>query len=256
MTIITLPAIQVKKLTKNATTTAVIKAGLLIHIDGDADVVSPTGINDAAIHGAANTLQTMETGSKQSPPTYTTGQVKGQKHIVITMYNKIVANVQTGAIDVAIAHGDNSFGNTVVTRCGCKLSKAKGGGKHPDFGVVATGLGWMQVHFTRVKKRGIEGHLWRVAYVSGDGVIPAKDTIIYFSTLESDIIIKDVIKGRMVAIDHASALTGGHSKKPTGNMPNTQRKAAILAVSKGNHPTMSILADPHTWKGWIFEAGK
>src|ERR1035437_9619408 len=252
MTITTLSAIQVKKLAVSTSATAVIKAALLVKTAGDPDVTAPP-VSDVTIHASANLLQNMETGSKASPPTYTTGQVSGQKHIVITQYNEIVGNVQTVAIRVANAHSDASFGNTVATRCGFKLSKAKTPGKQPDFGFTASGPGWKQVHAKKAKK-GNEGHVFRAALTSADGTSPNKADIIYFFTLECDIIIKDIPKGKILAVDHASVLPGSHSKTTGTTGMATGKAASTISVSKGNHPTFSLLtADPYTWKGWIYE---
>lgn len=253
MTITSLPAIQVKKLALSASPANVIATALQVKTAGDADVTTPPVV-DANLTSATNLLQTYLTASKASPPTKTSSQVLGQKNIVITMYNKNVAYVQSVAIDVATAHGDSSFGNNVVTRCGFKLKKATGGGKKPDFGITDSGAGWVQVHAKKAKK-GAEGHIWRVALTSAIGTPPAKADIIYFFSLECDIVIQNIPSGKIIAIDHASVITVAHGKKATGiNIPLTGKKAAAIGASKANHPVFSfITGDPYTWKGWIYE---
>ena len=252
MTVTSLPAIQVKKLAQSASTPSVIAAALQVKTTGDADVTAAP-VSDATLTASANLLQTYLTASKASPPTKTSAQVNGQKAIVITQYNKNVAYVQSVAIDVATAHGDASFGNSVVTRCGFKLKKAPGGGKKPDFGITASGSGWVQVH-TKKDKKGAEGHIWRVALTTAIGTPPAKADIIYFFSLECDILIQNIPSGKIIAIDHASIISVAHTKKTLGNIPLTGKKAATIAASKANHPAFSFATpDPYAWKGWIYE---
>ena len=252
MTITSLPAIQVKKLAKSASAPSVIAAAIQVKTTGDADVIAAPE-TDAVLQASANLLQIYLTASKASPPTKTSTQVNGQKAIVITKYNKNVSYVQGVAIDVATAHGDASFGNTVVTRCGFKLNKAKGGGKKPDFGITDSGTNWVQVHAKKAKK-GTEGHIWRVALTTAIGTSPAKADIIYFFSLECDILIQNIPSGKIIAIDHASIISVAHTKKTLGNIPLTGKKAATIAASKANHPVFSFTTpDPFVWKGWIYE---
>lgn len=255
MTITSLPAIQVKKLAQSASPSVVIATALQVKTAGDADVTTPPVI-DTTLQTATNLLQNYLTASKASPPTKTSAQVSGQKNIVTTMYNKNVAYVQSVAIDVANTHGDSSFGNSVVTRCGFKLSKAKGSGKKPDFGVTDSGPGWMQIHAAKSKK-GTEGHIFRAALTTADGTPPAKADIIYFFSLECDILIQNLPKGKILAIDHASVVPMGHKNKTTGTILPSTKKAATIAKGKGNHPVFSYTTpDPYNWKGWIYEGTK
>ncbi len=94
-----LSKIQVVELHTNESVETVIQDSLLIKTTGDPDA-GGAPVTDLVLHGAANTLQSMYTGSKASPPTYTSGQVTTQKNKVITLYNKNALYVQSVAIDV------------------------------------------------------------------------------------------------------------------------------------------------------------
>jgi len=250
MTIKNLGKIHVMRVSMRTPTQTLINNGLTVKTAGDPDVTAPP-VTDAVFQLQVTKLQTMLTGSKLSPPTYTTGQVKTQKSIVVTSYNKIAANVEGVAEDVAITAGDINAGITVVTRVGFKTGK-KGTGKRPDFGVTATGPGFVQVH---VKKdvKGNEGHLFRVAIVAAKGTLPAKATLITYYTLACDIIIQDLPTAAILAIQHANVVPATHGKKASITPPLTGKKAAPVTVSKAHHPVFSYAnPDPYTWSDFIY----
>jgi hypothetical protein len=245
-----LPKIQALELTESTPTTQVINDALQIKTTGDHDCTAPP-VTDALLHGAANQLQTVYTGSKASPPLYTSGNVITQKNIVITMYNKVINYIKGVANDVAIAAGDVTAGNSVVTRCGGKLKKKSVPFK-PDFGVTKSGTAWVQIHAKKAKK-GNEGHIFKCGITTTKGTPPAKTAIFEFFSLECDIIINDLTSGTILAIDHASIVPVSHAKKISVLVPATAKKATPTPMSKAKHPVFSITSpDSYTWNGWIY----
>ena len=250
MTITNLGKIHVMRVSTRTPTQTLINDGIGVNTAGDPDVTNPP-VTDAVFQPQVTKLQTILTGSKKSPPTYTTTQVKTQRGIVITSYNKIAANVEGVAEDVAIAAGDINAGITVVTRVGCKIGK-KGSNKRTDFGITATGPGFVQVHVKKQKK-GSEGHLFRVAIVTARGVLPAKATLLTFYSLACDIIIQDLPTAAIVAIQHANVVPVSHGKKTSVTPPLTGKKASPVPASKANHPVFSYAnPDPYTWSDFIY----
>lgn len=245
-----LSKIQVVELHTNESVEKVIQDSLQIKTTGDPDA-GAASVTDLVLHGAANTLQSMYTGSKLSPPTYTAGQVTTQKNKVITLYNKNALYVKSVAIDVANTAADVNAGITVVTRTGFNVAK-KTGGKRPDFGVTASGPNWVQIHVKKSKK-GAEGHKWRFALVTEKGTPPAKTTLIDESSMECDIVIQDLPTGSILAIQHAPIIPVAKKRKTRLSLPLTGKKAKPTAGSKANHPVISFTSpDAYAWSDFIY----
>jgi len=252
MTISNLGKIHVMRMKTTTPTTTVIKNGLLIKTAGDSVVVLPP-VTDAIFQPQVARLQTMYTGFKQVPPTYTSSQVNIQKGIVVVSYNKNMAYIESVSQDEAISAGDINAGIAVVLRVGAKLGK-KGSNKKTDFGVTDIGVNFIQVHAKKDVK-GNQSHKWRIAIVPALGTAPIKGAWVEFTSTECDIIIEGVPAGSFVAINHTDILPVAHAKTGTAttSVPLTGKKAKVIPASKGNHPVFNWLnPDPYTWKGWIY----
>ncbi|MHB8261939.1 MAG: hypothetical protein ACYDCN_15835 [Bacteroidia bacterium] len=245
-----LPAIQVKKLPKNAGVTTVLKAIAVVHTAGDPDVTNPI-ITDAALQGAGALLQTMETGFKSSPPTYTSKQVGTQKHIVIVMYNKIGGAVQPVAIDVANTAGDVLAGETVVTRCGFKFGKTRGPKKSKEFSADSTIEGQIDV----TTKSGGAGttYIRQCIKTIKKGINPTDEVADAEPPLVSDIIgisFLGLTSQDSYAVREAKLLKMKKKLTPT-NLPNTQRSAKTTAGKK-NNKTVFVKGTPYyNYGNWI-----
>ena len=251
MTIKNLPKIGIHELKVSDPTSVVISVSLILKTTGVAAMATCT-TTDTMVHNAANLLQTMYTGSKLVPPTYSNSQVSTQKNIVVNLYNKVVSFMKGAANDLAIQAGDVTAGNTMVTACGAKLSK-KITGKQPDFGVTGAGPGWVQVHSKKILK-GTEGHIFRCGLANAKGTPPAKTACIDFVSLEGTIIIDDLTSNTILAINHSGIAPVGHAKTPVVITPIKAKKVTKTAVSSKKHPTFSFTSpDPYTWDGWIYE---
>ncbi len=253
MTISNLGKIHVMRVSVKTPTKTLINDGLLIKTAGDPNVTAPP-VTDAVFQPQVARLQLMLTGSKLSPPTYTTTQLNVQKGIVVTSYNKIAANVEGVAQDVANTAGDINAGITVVTRVGCKLGK-KGSSKRTDFGVVGSSPNFIQVHVKKSVK-GNEAHKWRIALVPALETPPAKGAWVEFTSTECDIILEGIPAGSFVAINHTPIVPVAHHKTGTTTgiaPPLTGKTVKPIAASKANHPVFNWLnPDPYTWSGWIY----
>ena len=229
----------------------VIKECLVLKTTGIAAMAGCT-TTDVMVHNAASTLQTMETGSMLRPQTYTTSQVSAQKKVAVNLYNKVIAFMKGACNDAAISAGDINAGHTLAVNCGATIAK-KSGGKMPDFGVIASGSGWVTVHAKKAAK-GAEGHLFTIAIVTDKNIAPAKGACEYLFSLEGTIEITDLPSKGVLAINH-SGLLPANQKITTPTIPSAaSKKATKLAVSKKGHPSFSYTSpDPYTWDGWIYE---
>ena len=203
------------------------------------------------MYTAATVLQTIHNNRNTNPPNSTSDDETVQFNIVERMYNKVGAYVEGVANDAAVAAGDVAKGNAVVNRVGYTLKK-KGSAKKPDFGVVASGPNFVQLHTQKVKK-GTEAHLWRFAITTAKGIAPAKTILVYVFTLECDVVIQDIPSGSVLAVQHASIVSVSHSKKTNGSNPLSTKKASPLAQSKTKHPVFSYnTSDPYTWTDFLY----
>ena len=230
----------------------VIKECLVLKTTGIAAMAGCT-TTDVMVHNAASTLQTMETGSMLRPQTYTTSQVSAQKKVAVNLYNKVIAFMKGACNDAAISAGDINAGHTLAINCGATIAKSKGGDNQPDFGIVASGQGWVTVHAKKVGK-GVEGHVFSIAIVADKNIAPAIGACKYLYSLEGTIEITDLPSKCVLAINH-SGLLPAKQKVTTPTIPSAaSKKATKLAVSKKGHPSFSYTSpDPYTWDGWIYE---
>ena len=128
----------------------------------------------------------------------------------------------------------------------------KVGGKQPDFGVTAVGSGWVLVHAKKSRK-GVEGHIFRVAIVSGKGVIPAKGSYTDYVSLEGTIQVTDLSSGTILAINHTSVVPVSRTKNPFVIPTAKTKKTAKATITDKHHPIFSITSpDPYIWDGWIY----
>ena len=204
------------------------------------------------VHNAAGTLQTMETGSMLRPQTYTTSQVSAQKKVAVNLYNKVIAFMKGACNDAAISAGDINAGHTLAINCGATIAKSKGGDNQPDFGIVASGQGWVTVHAKKVGK-GVEGHVFSIAIVADKNIAPAIGACKYLYSLEGTIEITDLPSKCVLAINHSGLLPAKQKAANSSTPTASEKKATKLAVSKKGHPTFSYTSpDPYTWDGWIW----
>ena len=245
-----LPKLSLKLLRVTDPTEFVIKECLGLKTSGVAAMAGCT-TTDTVVHNAANLLLTMSNGTVLIPQLYTSNQVLGQKKITVDLYNKVINFMKGACNDAATTTGDITAGITLANICGGRLTK-KITSTQPDFGVTAAGIGWVQIHAKKVA-RGEEGHIFRVAVVSGKGVIPAKGTYVDCYSLEGTIEVTDLTSGTILAINHSGILPVGHGSKIPVISPVKLKKATKMAASKKKHPVFSIASpDPYIWDGWIY----
>jgi hypothetical protein len=245
-----LPKIDLLELKYSDPDETVISEGLTLKTTGVA-AMSGCTTTDVMVHNAATLLQTMLTGSKLRPQTYTTSQVKSQKKITVDLYNKVIRFMKGAVNDAAESTGDVNTGVTLAVNCGGRLAK-KTTSTQPDFAVTDAGPGWIKVHAKKAVK-GMEGHLFRCAIVTSKGLVPLKANCVDYVSLECTIEINDLPSGSILAINHAGIIPAGHSKIPIVITPAKLKKATKLPVSKKNHPLFSFTSpDPYTWDGWIY----
>jgi hypothetical protein len=249
-----LPKIQVIELTANAPVSVIINEALQIKTTGDANAVAPP-VTDAILHAQANTLQSMYTGSKASPPAYTTAQVNVQKNIVITSYNKIVNYLKGVANDVAIAAGDVNSGNSVITRCGANLKK-KGVKPPKAFSVVSKIAGSVDVSSKSVAPKAAYRRQYGVT--TAKGIVPTvlSDDVI---TLEVDVHIDNLQSGKIYGFRETSVLplthkthTGGTIGAGTLSPLITGKSATPTTSNKVSKVTFSDGAAHYVYSDWIY----
>jgi hypothetical protein len=208
-------------------------------------------VTDTQVHTAATLLQTMINGTVLKPQSYTSNQVLGQKKVVVDLYNTVISFMKIACNNAAVQAGDITAGITLANTCGGRVAK-KSTGTQPDFGVTASGAGWVQIHAKKAV-RGQEGHIFRCAIVTAKGVVPAKANCLDCFSLESTIQITDLSSGTVLAINHSGILTVGHGSKTPVLTPIKLKKATKLVASKKKHPVFSITSpDPYEWDGWIW----
>ncbi|MGD0711664.1 MAG: hypothetical protein ABR968_10860 [Bacteroidales bacterium] len=242
--------INLKLLKVTDPTDYVIKECLGLKTTGVAAMAAcPT--TDTMVHTAANLLQTMDNGTLLKPQLYTSNQVLGQKKTTVDLYNKVINFMKGACNDASIAAGDITAGINLANTCGGRLTK-KVGGKQPDFGVIAVGPGWVLVHAKKCR-RGVEGHIFRVAIVSGKGVIPAKGSYTDCVSLEGTIQLSDLSSGTILAINHTSVVPVSRTKSPFVIPTAKTKKTAKATITDKHHPIFSITSpDPYIWDGWIY----
>ncbi len=153
--------------------------------------------------------------------------------------------------DASMAAGDITAGIALANTCGGNLTK-KAGGKQPDFGIIAVGSGWVLVHAKKTRK-GVEGHIFRVAIVSGKGVIPAKGSYTDYVSLEGTIQLSDLTSGTILAINHTCIVPVSRTKNPFVIPSAKTKKTAKTTITDKHHPIFSITSpDPYIWDGWIY----
>jgi hypothetical protein len=232
----------------------VIKECLGLKTTGVAAMAGCT-TTDVMVHNAGNLLFTMENGTLLRPQLYTPNQVLGQKKIAVDLYNKVINFMKGACNDLAEQAGDVTAGITLANTCGGRLAK-KITGKQTDFGVIASGPGWIIVHAKKVGK-GVEGHIFRVGPTTDKDVVPAKTACVDCVALEGTIEVTDIKSKTVLAINHSGVLPVNH-KAATPTTPTAKtKKATKLAASKKKHPVFNInTPDPYTWDGWIYVVGQ
>jgi hypothetical protein len=242
--------INLKLLRVTDPTDFVIKECLGLKTTGVAAMAGCT-TTDTMVHNAANLLQTMENGTLLKPQLYTSNQVLGQKKTTVDLYNKVISFMKGACNDASIAAGDITAGITLANECGGRLAK-KVGGKQPDFGVTASGPGWVLVHAKKCRK-GQEGHIFRVAVVTAKGVVPLKGSWLDCVSLEGTIQISDLSSGTILAINHSAIVPVVRTKSPAVIPTAKTKKSAKTNITDKHHPIFSITSpDPYTWDGWIY----
>ncbi len=242
--------INLKLLKVTDPTDFVIKECLGLKTNGVAAMAGCT-TTDTMVHNAANLLLTMENGTLLKPQLYTSNQVLGQKKTTVDLYNKVINFMKGACNDASITAGDITAGITLANTCGGRLTK-KTGGSQPDYGVTASGIGWLRIHAKKVVK-GLEGHIFKLAVVSDKNVIPADTNCIFCFSLEGTIEIIGLTSGTVLAINHSSILPVGHGGKTPVITPALLKKATLMAASKKKHPVFNItIPDPYAWDGWIY----
>jgi hypothetical protein len=245
-----LPKIQVLELATNASPDTVIKKATQIHTSGDVNVTAPP-VDDTALGGQITTLQNRVTGSTATPPTFTAMQVTTAKNIVITSYNKIANYVEGVANDVAIAAGDVTAGNTVVTRVGCRLKK-KSTKASKKFAATSKIEGEIEVGTKAPGAHTI--YLRQYGKTTAKGVIPAviSDTIIGGL---SEISITNLKSGDIYGVREALILPIPRKKggSVVGISPTaTARGTTPVATTKTNKATYSDGATHYIYSDWIY----
>jgi hypothetical protein len=245
-----LPKIQVLELHADESAETVIQDASQIHTTGDANVTAPP-VTDTVMAGLITTLQTRVTGSKASPPTFTVGQVTTSKNIVITSYNKIARYVEGVANDVAIAAGDVTAGNTVVTRVGCRLKKKSTRGTKKFSatskidGEIEVGTKAPGAHTIYVRQYG---------KTTAKGVTPAviSDTII---SGQSNISITNLTSGTIYGVREALILPIPNKKRGgiiSSATTATARGTTPVATTKTNKATYADGATHYVYSDWIY----
>ena len=245
-----LPKIQTLELHANDSAETVIQDASLIHTTGDVNVTTPP-VTDAVLGGQITTLQNRVTGSKATPPTFTAGQVTTSKNKVITSYNKIAKYVEGVANDVAIAAGDVTAGNTVVTRVGCKLKRKSTRGTK-KFAATSKIDGEIEVG-TKSPGRGTI-YIREYGKTTAKGVIPAVINDPIIGGL-SEISITNLISGTIYGVREALILPiprnkggGGVSAITTA----TARGTTPVATTKTNKATYAVGATHYVYSDWIY----
>lgn len=242
-----LPKIQVLEVSIATPTGDLINDALLIKTAGD-PAASASPVSDTVLHGQANTLQTMYTGFKTSPPTYTSGQVTTQKKIVVISYNKVARYLEAVANDVAIAAGDVTAGNSVVTRCGAKLKK-KGIRQPKTFKASSTIAGEVDIDTKAVAPR--------ATYIREYGTTTAKEipptvTEPPIITMETAAVITNLTSRTIIAIREASILPIPRKKKTTIT-PGIAKKSATVTPATKTHKAIFTHGTVHyTFGDWIY----
>jgi len=242
--------INLKVLKTGAPVDIVIKEALGLATSGVAAMVGCT-TTDTMVHNAANLLQTMVNGTILKPQLYTSNQVLGQKKITVDLYNKVISFMKDACNDAVVQSGDITAGIELANICGARIAK-KTNSTQPDFGVTASGIGWVQIHAKKVVV-GLEGHIFRVAVVGDKGVIPAKESCLDFFALEGTIELTGLTSGTVLAINHSGIIPVGHRSLTPELSPLKLKKVTKMAVSKSKHPVFNItIPDPYVWDGWIY----
>lgn len=245
-----LPKIQVLELHTNESPETVIQEASLIHTAGDPNVISPS-VTDAVLGAQIITLQTRLTGSKATPPTFTSDQVTTAKNIVITSYNKIANYVKGIANDVAIAAGDVTAGNTVVTRVGCKLKRKNSRGSK-KFSATSKVDGEIEIGTKSPGAHTI--YLRQYGKTTAKGVAPAVISNTIIGGL-SEISITNLKSGDIYGVREAFILPIPHKKGGTTittATTATARGTTPVAITKTNKATYADGAINYIYGDWIY----
>jgi hypothetical protein len=220
------------------------------HVKTTGDPLATTPpVTDAVIHGAASTLTTMYTGYKASPPTYTKQQVKQQRNIVITMFNKLALYIQSVARDAAIAAGDVQAGEAVVTRCGFKIKKPAS--KPPKFfKVLSKIVGSVDVTTKVVNSRA--GYIRVYGTTPTKGTPPATLSEPIFS-LETKVHIDNLKSGTIYGFREAIILPVKRNPVNPDAVITTGKTIKETASFKGNKAYFTDGAASHyIWSEWVY----
>ncbi|MBI3502317.1 MAG: hypothetical protein HY063_11035 [Bacteroidetes bacterium] len=218
-----------------------------VHFTGDPDATAPP-VSDGTLQAKATSLLTdYGTWLKTKDPALEK-QIKRKRNDLILQLDKDADYLQGVARDVAVAAGDVTAGEAVVIRIGFTLKK-RTGGKKPDFGVIASGPNFVQLHSKKAKK-GNEGHMWRYGITTAKGTPPPQPGLITHFTLETDVILHDLPSNTVIGIQHTSVLPVSHTKKTSAK---TSKTATATPLSKAKHPLFSHTnPDPYNWTDFIY----
>lgn len=194
-----LPKIVVIKNILPMDTPDMVSETLGIKFTGDADATTPP-VGDAALHGEANTLQTIHGKRQTNPPTATADDEDIQRRKVARAYARDARYVEEVANDVAEAAADVAAGEIVVTRLGFKLKKAASINAR-SFEVYADGIGWLHVHAPAADKTA--AYVWQYGITPTKGTPPEIDGGRGVVNLEADLKITNLESGKIYGIRYA-----------------------------------------------------
>ena len=212
-----IPKIVVKTDISELDTPDMVSVTLGIVFTGDPDATTPP-VNDAALHGEADTLQAIHGKRQTNPPTATADDEDIQRKKVSRAYEKDARYVQDVANDVAEAAADSAAGEIVVTRIGFEL-KQQATPHARSFEVYDSGVAWVHVRTKAVAKKA--AYVWQYGITAAKGTPPAIDINRTIVNLEADIKLTNLESGEIYGFRYATVEPGEKGTHSDGEEPLT-----------------------------------
>jgi hypothetical protein len=242
-----LPKIVVALNTQPMTVLELYSAVQTVKTTGDPNAGNPP-VTDTLLHTQATTMLTVYNNSQTVPPTAIPTQVATARNIVERSYTKIGLYVQGAANDAAVAAGDVTAGQVVVTRTGYHLKHASiRAPRH--FSASSNGVGQLDISTKAVGKHA--GYIRRLGVTTAKGVPPSVLGDDLF-TLEADIHIDGLVSGSIVGACEATILPVTHTNKTSTTTNSTQKSVTATPATKGRKASFTYGASHLIFSDWIY----
>jgi hypothetical protein len=207
--------------------------------------------DDTAMHGLGNSLQTIVTKFKATPPTATKAEVDVVVNKLVDAYDANAGEIQVIARFQAKASGDVNVGIAIVQNAGYLLKSPKSAVEN-TFMVQPDGPGAVKVKTKAVAPSAV--YIREFGKASGKDVVPLKaDLQEWLISTENSIRVENMESGEWYAFREASILPISRKSNSGAPETNVEKKATPTLVTKAHLRTFKADEDSnYNFGNWIW----